>query len=108
MLWRWLIVAVVCASWHSYCVVLAERDNSIPATTGLLEAAAQHGDSLANLITEQRKEKNLVGLAAMVMVDGKVVAAAAHGERKKGSGVPARDRRPLASGRDHQESSRPR
>jgi CubicO group peptidase (beta-lactamase class C family) len=46
------------------------------------------GESLAGMVTEFRKEKKLVGLAAMVMVDGKVVATAAHGERKKGSGVP--------------------
>ncbi len=46
------------------------------------------GASLAGLITELRKEKKLVGLAAMVMVDGQVMATAAHGERKKGSGVP--------------------
>jgi CubicO group peptidase (beta-lactamase class C family) len=46
------------------------------------------GASLAGSITELRKEKKLVGLAAMVMVDGQVMASAAHGERKKGSGVP--------------------
>ncbi len=46
------------------------------------------GASLGRLITEQRKEKHLVGLAAMVTVDGQVEAAAAQGERKKGSGVP--------------------
>ena len=46
------------------------------------------GASLARLITDLRKEKKLVGLGAMVMVDGQVVASAAHGERKKGSGVP--------------------
>src|SRR5205823_7170318 len=46
------------------------------------------GDWLAGLITDLRKEKKVVGLAAMVMVDGQVVASAAHGERKKGSGVP--------------------
>jgi hypothetical protein len=45
------------------------------------------GDSLARLITDLRKEKDLVGLAAMVVVDGKVVASVADGERKKGSGV---------------------
>ena len=33
-------------------------------------------------------EKKLVGLAARVMVDGQVVASAADGERKRGSGVP--------------------
>ena len=45
------------------------------------------GASLAKLVTQQRKEKELVGLAAMVVVDGQVVASAAHGERKIGSGV---------------------
>ena len=45
------------------------------------------GEALARLITEQRIEKNLVGLAAMVMVDGQVDAAAAQGQRRIGSGV---------------------
>ncbi len=45
------------------------------------------GASLTDLVTDLRQEHKLVGLAAMVMVDGKVVASAAHGERKKGSGV---------------------
>jgi CubicO group peptidase (beta-lactamase class C family) len=43
--------------------------------------------SLTGLITDLCKENKLVGLGAMVMVDGQVVASAAHGERKKGSGV---------------------
>jgi CubicO group peptidase (beta-lactamase class C family) len=42
---------------------------------------------LTKLIIGLRKEKDLVGLAAMVVVDGQVVASAADGERKKGSGV---------------------
>jgi CubicO group peptidase (beta-lactamase class C family) len=42
---------------------------------------------LTKLIIGLRKEKDLVGLAAMVAVDGKVVASAADGERKLGSGV---------------------
>jgi CubicO group peptidase (beta-lactamase class C family) len=42
---------------------------------------------LTKLIVGLRKEKDLVGLAAMVMVDGKIVASAADGERKLGSGV---------------------
>ena len=46
------------------------------------------GAKLENLITKLRKEKELVGLAAMVMVDGQVMASAADGERKQGSGVP--------------------
>ena len=40
------------------------------------------------MITDLRREKKLVGLAAMVTVDGKVVASAVDGERKMGSGVP--------------------
>lgn len=46
------------------------------------------GTWLAGQITELRKENKLVGLAAMVMVDGKVMATAADGERKFRSGVP--------------------
>jgi CubicO group peptidase (beta-lactamase class C family) len=42
----------------------------------------------AHLITDLRSEKRLVGLAAMVTVDGKVVASAVDGERKWASGVP--------------------
>lgn len=45
-------------------------------------------DALAKLVARERQEKDLVGLAAMVMVDGKIESAAAHGERQKGSGVP--------------------
>ena len=45
------------------------------------------GEWLVGQLTEHRKENKLVGLAAMVMVDDKVVATAADGERKKGSGV---------------------
>ncbi len=46
------------------------------------------GAALGRLISETRKQKHLVGLAAMVVVDGQVEAAAADGERKHGSGVP--------------------
>jgi len=42
--------------------------------------------SKLSLVSDLRQEKKLVGLAAMVMVDGKVVAAVADGERKVGSG----------------------
>jgi CubicO group peptidase (beta-lactamase class C family) len=42
---------------------------------------------LTKLIVGLRKEKDLVGLAAMVAVDGKVIASTADGERKIGSGV---------------------
>jgi CubicO group peptidase (beta-lactamase class C family) len=42
---------------------------------------------LADLIARLRQENNLVGLAAMVVVDGQLVASAVDGERKIGSGV---------------------
>jgi CubicO group peptidase (beta-lactamase class C family) len=42
---------------------------------------------LTKLVVRLRKEKDLVGLAAMVTVDGHVVASAADGQRKIGSGV---------------------
>jgi CubicO group peptidase (beta-lactamase class C family) len=41
----------------------------------------------AHLITNLREEKQLVGLAALLTVDGKVVASAIDGERKTGTGV---------------------
>ncbi|HJT36689.1 MAG TPA: serine hydrolase domain-containing protein [Pirellulales bacterium] len=46
------------------------------------------GTWLAELVTDLRQEHKLVGLAAMVMIDGKVMATAADGERKIRSGVP--------------------
>ncbi|MDA8562991.1 beta-lactamase family protein [Mariniblastus sp.] len=52
------------------------------------QSSGPEGDSLAKLVDNLREENNLVGLAAMVMVDGEVQAAAASGERKFGSGVP--------------------
>jgi CubicO group peptidase (beta-lactamase class C family) len=55
---------------------------------GPAQSSGPKGDWLAKLVTEQRKEKNLVGLAAMVMIDGQVEAVAAQGERKIDSAVP--------------------
>ncbi|MBA4107813.1 MAG: hypothetical protein C0485_18925 [Pirellula sp.] len=52
---------------------------------GTPRSSGPAGDWLAKLIVDQRKEKQLVGLAAMVTVDGNVEAAAAYGERKVGS-----------------------
>jgi CubicO group peptidase (beta-lactamase class C family) len=46
------------------------------------------GDSLAKLVRDLRRQEKLVGLAAMVMVDGRLEGAATQGERKAGSGVP--------------------
>jgi CubicO group peptidase (beta-lactamase class C family) len=44
--------------------------------------------SFAILIADKREEKKLVGLGAMVTVDGKIVAWGINGERKWASGVP--------------------
>lgn len=52
------------------------------------EYAEEPAVPLAELIPSLREEKGLVGLAAMVMIDGEVVASAIDGERKSGSGVP--------------------
>jgi hypothetical protein len=76
---RWLIVAVAClVTFVVIGLVLASGifDSSYD---GPRRSSGPAGDSLAGLITDQRKEKKLVGLAAMVMVDGQVEAAAAHG-----------------------------
>lgn len=43
---------------------------------------------LSQVVPDLRREHNLVGLAAMVMIDGEIVDSAVDGERKKGSGVP--------------------
>ena len=53
------------------------------------KAPARNGEEspLAELIIKLRRENKLVGLAAMVMVNGKVVDSAVDGERKTGSGV---------------------
>jgi CubicO group peptidase (beta-lactamase class C family) len=85
-LWRPFVAAILCGV-AILSIVLAggafdSRYNGPPQKNG------PEGASLASLITDLRKEKQLVGLAAMVTVDGKVMASAAEGERKKGSGVP--------------------
>lgn len=59
---------------------------TVSSYVGPARSSGPEGGSLARLVTALRKEKQLVGLAAMVMVDGRVEAAAAQGERKVGSG----------------------
>jgi CubicO group peptidase (beta-lactamase class C family) len=91
---RWLITAVLSLtallSLVTYVVIVLALASGITKSSydGRPRSSGPAGASLATLITEQRKEKNLVGLAAMVTVDGQVEAAAAHGERKNRSGVP--------------------
>ncbi len=85
---RWLIVAAVCLVIFVVMVIVLGSGITESSYDGPPRSSGPAGDSLARLITDQCKEKKLVGLAAMVTVDGQVEAAAAYGERKKGSGVP--------------------
>ncbi len=89
----WCFVAAV-SFLVALVPILLSGDIFASKYEGAPQFSGPAGDELAKLVTEQREEKKLVGLAAMVMIDGEVKAAAAEGERKKGSGVPAevRDR----------------
>lgn len=82
---RWLIVAV--SSLAIFVIFVLARALFDSSHDQPPRSSGSAGDSLARSITDLRKEKNLVGLAAVVMVDGHVEAAAAVGERKHGSGV---------------------
>ena len=83
---RWLIFA---AFWLMTGVAVALAGGLFDSQyTQPAKSSGPEGDSLAKLVDDLREENNLVGLAAMVMVDGEVQAAAASGERKFGSGVP--------------------
>ncbi|MDA8745466.1 beta-lactamase family protein [Rubripirellula amarantea] len=70
-------------------VVLVDMASRISDSqyAGTAQSSGVNGDALALQVTELREQKSLVGLAAMVMVDGKVGAVAAQGERIIGSGV---------------------
>jgi len=83
---RWILFAVSCLVTLVVIALASGIFDSSYDQPPKMDGPA--GASLGRLITEKRKEKNLVGLAAMVTVDGQVEAAAADGERKKGSGVP--------------------
>jgi len=54
----------------------------VPATE-----VTDFNQTLSQVVTEHRNNLGLVGLGAMVMQDGKVIASAVAGERKHGSGV---------------------
>lgn len=83
---RWLIVAVL--SFLAFVVMALASVMNESSYDGPARSSGPAGDWLAELVSRQRKEKHLVGLAAMVTVDGQTQAAAAEGERRKGSGVP--------------------
>ena len=87
MLARGLFVAAVSCLVTLVALVVASGkfDSSF---RGSPRSSGPDGDALATIVTDQCRAKNLVGLAAMVMCDGKIEAAAAYGERQKGSGVP--------------------
>lgn len=67
--------------------VSAASDLSASENDATAVSSGPQGETLATLVTAQRKQKGLVGLAAMVTVDGNVIASAAAGERMKGSKV---------------------
>ena len=56
---------------------------------GADQSAAEErlSQELARIVTNKRQELGLVGLGAMMMVDGKIIGAAVSGERKYRSGV---------------------
>jgi CubicO group peptidase (beta-lactamase class C family) len=88
---RRLVVTILCVipcfavllSIGLAIIYFASRVQPTRGSVHILDAEAP----LTKLIIGLRKENDLVGLAAMVVVDGKVAAAAADGERKIGSGV---------------------
>lgn len=84
--WRGVFIALAIFLGSIY--YLLPKGLFAPAYEGEPRSGGPEGAALAKLVAEQRQEKKLVGLAAMAMVDGKIVAEAAAGERKKGSGVP--------------------
>ena len=86
---RWLILAALGAVIVAVVVVVIAAagrffDSKFDRPP---EVEGPAGSILGALVSEQRQQKHLVGLAAMVTVDGQVRATAASGERKKGSGV---------------------
>lgn len=91
----WVVYRVQSMIWAFVALVLAGLV-FLTLTTGMLNSSyagdpksdGPEGATLAELVGGLRKEHKLVGLAAMVMVDGKVIATAADGERKIHSGVP--------------------
>jgi CubicO group peptidase (beta-lactamase class C family) len=74
---RVVLFAFVAAPWASVC------SSAEPPPAKASDTQQRLGEAVRKL----RNASKLVGLAAMMTVDGKVVAAAADGERSKGSGV---------------------
>ncbi len=77
-----LSVVVVLAS-----MAAAEEEQAEPSPSHSSSHAEDMQERLTTLVPKIRQEKKLIGLAAMIMVDGQVIAQAADGERKKKSGI---------------------
>jgi len=83
---RWFLIA---ASILGVLILLAWARGFLRTSyAGEPKSNGPDGAALARQVAALRKEKNLVGLAAMVTVDGQLQAVAADGERKQGSGKP--------------------
>jgi len=81
---------VASPSFKGVDILPIDPSTSAQVAEGPVAAAsvpADHAAELADLVANLRKQSRLVGLAALVMVDGQVVVSAADGERKIGSGV---------------------
>ena len=59
----------------------------LPAQEQKDDAPSVTNERLEKVVSRLRKERKLIGLGAMIMVDGKTIASGVDGERKKGSGV---------------------
>src|SRR5207244_4240379 len=88
LLKRWFIVAVLSYLIFGMLILVLPVGTTDTRFDQPAKIDGPAGPWLGKLVTDLRKEKNLVGLAAMVTMDGKVVAAAAQGQRKIASGVP--------------------
>lgn len=84
---RWAVIGTVLC-FVVFSLFVLESGFLDPNYDGPPQGSGPASESLAKLIADLRTEKNLVGLAAMVTVDGQVEATAVHGERKIGSSVP--------------------
>jgi len=74
-------------AWLGVALIAQEAKPAEQKPADQNPAAGSIEDRLKELVPAIRAEKKLIGLAAMIMVDGKVIASAVDGERKKGSSV---------------------
>lgn len=85
---RWLLVMAISLTIYTLLMLLLGTGPGDANYEGPAKTTGAAGDSLGTEVTALRTEKKLVGLAAMVTVDGRLEAAAVSGERKIGSGMP--------------------